>query len=199
MRYLTFFVLLLLVSQSGWASKDYQGHWDNRDKIIWTNRSGDCWKNRTWKEGLALEQCDPDLIKKETVVAKAHQVTRPAVEPTQPMPSRVVLHGVHFDYDKSNIRGQDRPILDEAVSILKGHPEISVMIEGHTDSRGTDSYNHGLGQRRADSVGDYLSGHGVSGSSVRGTRSFGESQPVGDNNTESGRAQNRRVEFDVKQ
>jgi OOP family OmpA-OmpF porin len=63
-----------------------------------------------------------------------------------------VLRGVNFDFDKSDIRSDGRPVLDEAIRVLQAEPGISVSVEGHTDSMGTDAYNQGLSERRADSV-----------------------------------------------
>ena len=67
---------------------------------------------------------------------------------------------------------------------------------GHTDSTGSDAYNQGLSERRARSVADYLSSHGVQSARI-GTRGFGETQPVASNETEEGRAANRRVEIKI--
>jgi len=82
------------------------------------------------------------------------------------------------------------------VSTLKDNTTVSVAVEGHTDSVGTDAYNQRLSQRRAASVREYLVAHGVSASrlSVAG---FGEAKPVASNTTADGRAQNRRVELRV--
>jgi outer membrane protein OmpA-like peptidoglycan-associated protein len=111
---------------------------------------------------------------------------------------KIVLRGVHFDFDKANIRSDSVPILREAASTLKENPSISVIVEGHTDSVGSDAYNLKLSHRRADAVRNYLVAHGVSASRIR-TEGYGESQPVASNETADGRAQNRRVELLPKQ
>jgi len=121
----------------------------------------------------------------------------PVAAPTPPPKKKIVLRSVHFDFDKSNIRKDAVPVLDEAVSILKEEGTIGVIVEGHTDSRGTDAYNMKLSQRRAESVKKYLVDHGVAASRLR-TEGFGESKPVASNNTDDGRAQNRRVELHVE-
>ena len=113
-----------------------------------------------------------------------------------PVRRKIVLRGVHFDFDKSNIRSDARPILDEAIHILKDEPEIRVSVEGHTDSMGTEAYNQRLSERRARSVVDYLVAGGISRSRLDPV-GFGESDPVASNATEEGRAQNRRVELKV--
>jgi OOP family OmpA-OmpF porin len=103
---------------------------------------------------------------------------------------------VHFDFDKSNIRPDMRPILDEAANLIK-QEEGDLQLEGHTDSIGTEEYNMGLGRRRANSVKQYLIDKGVDGNRLD-TKSFGESQPKYTNETAEGRALNRRVELHFK-
>jgi outer membrane protein OmpA-like peptidoglycan-associated protein len=120
----------------------------------------------------------------------------PPPAPAAPMKKRIILRGVNFDFDKSNIRADARPVLDEAIDTLKEYGDIRVSVEGHTDSRGTDAYNQGLSIRRANSVADYLEDGGISRSRME-ISGFGESRPVASNDTDDGRAQNRRVELNV--
>jgi outer membrane protein OmpA-like peptidoglycan-associated protein len=117
-----------------------------------------------------------------------------AAPPPPPVKKKIVLRSVHFDFDKSNIRKDARPVLDEAVNVLQHEGEVTVIAEGHTDSKGTDEYNLKLSRRRAQAVRDYLVSHGIAASRIR-TEGFGESKPVASNDTEDGRAQNRRVEL----
>ena len=131
------------------------------------------------------------------VVAEAPPPPPPA-PPAPPMKKKLILRGVNFDFDKSNIRSDAKPILDEAVSTLNEEHSVSVSVEGHTDSRGTDAYNQKLSERRAKAVADYLSGHGVDGSRLS-TVGYGESRPVATNDTDAGRAENRRVELRVQE
>jgi outer membrane protein OmpA-like peptidoglycan-associated protein len=114
-----------------------------------------------------------------------------------PTSKKIVLRGVNFDFDKSTLRADAIPILDEAARTLTAESTLLVSVEGHTDSRGTDAYNESLSQRRANTVRKYLADHGVDASrlSVVG---HGESKPVASNDTDDGRAQNRRVELLVK-
>jgi outer membrane protein OmpA-like peptidoglycan-associated protein len=120
----------------------------------------------------------------------------PPPPPAAPVKKKIILRGVNFDFDKSNIRPDARPVLDEAIRTLKEYGDIRVSVEGHTDSRGTDAYNQGLSMRRANSVADYLASGGISRSRME-IRGFGESKPVASNETDDGRAQNRRVELHV--
>src|SRR5512134_2472377 len=116
--------------------------------------------------------------------------------PPEPVEERIVLRGVNFDFDKSDIRPDAAVILDEAASILNANPGRSVSVAGHTDSVGTDAYNQGLSERRAASVKDYLVGQGVDASRLS-TSGFGESNPIASNDTADGRALNRRVELNL--
>jgi outer membrane protein OmpA-like peptidoglycan-associated protein len=122
----------------------------------------------------------------------------PTPEPT-PEPvvkRRIVLRGVNFDFDRADIRPDSRPILDQAVEILRENPGVLVVAEGHTDAMGTDEYNLVLSIRRAEAVFRYLVNRGIAPERVR-VEGFGESRPVASNDTEIGRAQNRRVELRV--
>ncbi len=122
----------------------------------------------------------------------------PAPEPPPPPveKKRIVLRGVHFDFDRSEIRPDSRPVLDQAVAILSEEREVLVVIEGHTDAMGTDEYNQRLSIRRAEAVYRYLVNRGIAPERLR-VEGYGESRPVADNETDSGRAQNRRVELRV--
>ena len=111
---------------------------------------------------------------------------------------RIVLRGVNFDFDKATIRSDGKPVLDEAIRTLKEESGISVAVEGHTDSVGSDAYNQGLSERRADAVADYLADGGIARRRMS-TVGFGEAKPVASNGTEDGRAQNRRVEFRINE
>jgi outer membrane protein OmpA-like peptidoglycan-associated protein len=101
---------------------------------------------------------------------------------------------IYFDFDKATIKPISFPLLNEVAQALKDNPQIRVRIEGHTDSRGNDAYNMNLSQRRAESVKTYLVGQSVAADRMQ-PQGFGETQPIADNRTEQGRAQNRRVEF----
>jgi len=120
----------------------------------------------------------------------------PPPPPAPPVKKRIVLRGVHFDFDKATIRPDARPVLDEAVRILTEEGMVAVVAEGHTDAIGSDAYNQGLSERRADAVRRYLINGGIRPERIR-TEGFGESRPVASNETEEGRAQNRRVELQV--
>jgi OOP family OmpA-OmpF porin len=116
--------------------------------------------------------------------------------PAEVVQERIVLRGVNFDFDKSEVRPDAAVVLDEVVSILSGKPDVEVRVEGHTDSTGPEAYNQGLSERRADSVLRYLVQKGI-GEARLTSVGFGESNPIATNDTREGRALNRRVELQV--
>ena len=119
------------------------------------------------------------------------EVERQGDELVLTMPS-----GITFAFDRYDIEPQFRPTLNEIAETLSAYPQTMIDIYGHTDSTGTDAYNQTLSENRAQSVANYLSTRGVQ--RVRmATQGFGESQPIADNSTESGRSANRRVEIRI--
>lgn len=103
---------------------------------------------------------------------------------------------VHFDYDQSDIRGEDRATLDAKVPVLQANPGVMIRIAGHTDERGSDEYNLALGQRRAAAAKRYLVEHGIADGRIE-TISYGEERPVSQGADEAAFAQNRRAEFEI--
>jgi OOP family OmpA-OmpF porin len=106
----------------------------------------------------------------------------------------IELEGVHFDFDKATLRPEGKSVLNQAAALLDKHESVVVEVAGHTDSKGSEEYNQGLSKRRANTVRDYLTGKGVKASRLS-ARGYGESRPVASNDTEEGRAENRRVEL----
>jgi peptidoglycan-associated lipoprotein len=99
---------------------------------------------------------------------------------------------VFFDFDRSNIRPDQRPVLDRQASWLQQYPQNVVTVEGHADERGTREYNLALGQRRASAARDVLVAGGVAGSRIQ-TISYGKDRPAALGSNEEAWAQNRRA------
>jgi len=118
----------------------------------------------------------------------------PAPPPPDPCKGRIVLRGVTFAFDSAEITGASMATLDVAADTLRECPNVRTEVDGYTDSIGSEAYNQGLSQRRAESVKSYLTSHDISADRLE-ARGFGESNPVADNGTEDGRAMNRRVEL----
>ncbi|NKB87774.1 MAG: OmpA family protein [Acidobacteria bacterium] len=103
-----------------------------------------------------------------------------------------VTRGIYFDVDSDVLRPESTPTLTEMVETLADHPEIALIIEGHTDSTGEDAHNLELSQRRAESVVRYLTDNGIDESRLQ-AMGKGAGDPVADNETAAGRQENRRV------
>lgn len=113
-----------------------------------------------------------------------------------PLPAPFAFQKVYFDFDHADLNSPARKTLDDTVEVLQGHQDLSLSLQGFTDSVGTDDYNLALSQRRAVAVRDYLVSHGISSTRLEPS-GYGESKPDASNDTADGRAQNRRVEFVV--
>lgn len=100
---------------------------------------------------------------------------------------------VNFDFDRSEVKPEYYSEIEEVADFMEQYPDVVIELEGHTDSRGTEEYNRGLSDRRAAAVRQVMIDRfNVQGSRVS-SRGFGEAQPVATNDTDAGRAQNRRV------
>ena len=104
--------------------------------------------------------------------------------------------GLLFATNKNDLNAASKSSLAQFAQSLKANPETEVLIEGHTDSTGNDNINIPLSQRRAESVANYLQSQGIPTSRLI-TKGYGSSQPIADNSTKTGQAQNRRVEVAI--
>lgn len=103
---------------------------------------------------------------------------------------------VNFDFNSATLTSTAKANLDKLITVLKNNPDTNINIYGYTDSVGSDSYNLTLSAKRADAVKAYLTSKGVSSSRLF-TQGMGEANPVASNDTDAGRAKNRRVEFAI--
>lgn len=109
----------------------------------------------------------------------------------------MILDKVHFETAKATILPESHDILNEVADTLEENPEITLLrVEGHTDSRGRRAYNQQLSQDRADSVRDFLVERGIDADRLTAV-GYGMDEPIAENETEEGRAENRRVEFTI--
>ena len=102
--------------------------------------------------------------------------------------------GISFDFNSAAVKPEFRPVLDQVAQTLASYQSTFVDISGHTDSIGSDAVNQRLSEQRAKAVADYLGYQGVNAARVA-TRGFGKTYPIASNDTEQGRAENRRVEI----
>tara|TARA_R110002072_G_scaffold100188_2_gene220581 strand:- start:9193 stop:10029 length:837 start_codon:yes stop_codon:yes gene_type:complete len=105
-----------------------------------------------------------------------------------------VFEPVFFDFDESAIRTDHKEFLDRLIKVVKGHSDLRVKVTGHTDADGSDNYNDGLSQRRAQAIIDYFVEHGLKADRL--VFDFkGEKMPLDSNDTKEGKQRNRRVDF----
>ncbi len=200
-------------------------HWTSPSGSVWKNASGECWSS-SFSSGDATPDCGGVMMKKMEKMEKMEETTMAAAPDldidgdgvpnsddicwTTPVGVKVdvygckavvseimvSLQGVHFASDSAALTSQAKSILDSSLAAINANSGSQLSIEGHADSRMSDSYNQALSQRRAQSVVDYLMSHGVSSSRLNPI-GMGEGNPVASNDTKEGRAQNRRVEIIV--
>lgn len=104
---------------------------------------------------------------------------------------------IYFEYDSSALLPEARELLKRKAEFLAANPHISIVIEGHTDERGTPEYNIALGERRAESVRTFLEGLGVTASRMS-TVSYGEEKPIDPGHNEAAWAKNRRAHIEIR-
>jgi OOP family OmpA-OmpF porin len=152
-----------------------------------TDGSGVNVRTSGYTDEKGAEACAPEAV----------AVVEPAPVPTPVSETMTLSAAALFEFDSAKFV-RDQPQLNEFADRVKGLTTVeSVSVVGHTDSVGTDAYNQGLSERRADAVKTYLVERGVDGNIISAS-GMGESQPVADNATKEGRAENRRVEVTFK-
>jgi OOP family OmpA-OmpF porin len=183
------------------AAQTKDGHWTQGvGGPVWKNSTGLCWKQTSWTPAMAIEECDPDLVRKAAPPVVTPPPARPAAKPApkpKPVAEKVTLAAdVLFDFDKAVLKPAGKSKLDDLAGKVKTINLEVVIAIGHTDSIGSDAYNQKLSVRRAESVKAYLVSKGVEPNRIY-TEGKGEKQPVASNKTKDGRQKNRRVEIEV--
>lgn len=184
-----------------------QSNWHNgSNDLVWKNGTNElCWRDSSWTPATAAPGCDGALAVPASVQVPQASYTPPApaqeLAPTPvlvapPAQKMTYATDTFFDFDKSVLKPKGKEKLDALLGEMQSMRLDVIIIVGHTDSLGSDAYNEKLSLRRSEAVGAYLVSHGVDKSRVS-TKGMGESQPVADNKTKDGRAQNRRVEIEV--
>jgi peptidoglycan-associated lipoprotein len=123
--------------------------------------------------------------------------TLPALPAPREYVENPALTEIHFDFDRYDIRPQDKERLAQNAEWLRAHTGVLLLVEGHADERGTNDYNLALGERRANAARDYLASLGIAGSRVT-TISYGEERPLCTERDEGCWVKNRRARFLVK-
>ena len=141
-----------------------------------------CWVHGAEAQQVAVVE---ELVEEPVVVAEPAEAVRVELD-------------VKFDFDKAQVKQESYGDIKALADFMNQYPQTSTVVEGHTDSVGSDAYNQGLSERRASAVRDVLvNQYGVAPARVQAA-GYGESRPVADNATDAGRAINRRVEAEVE-
>jgi len=139
---------------------------------------------------VLYDEVQPAPVVEEVVVV---EVPKPEIVVVK----EVITFNLLFDFDKSNIKDEMIPVLEEVKEILNNDKDTEFVLSGHTDSIGTETYNQGLSERRAASVQKWLTDNGVAASQLEAV-GYGETRPKYNNDTKEGRKLNRRVELQSK-
>jgi len=154
---------------------------------------------------LFTASCAKKVVKSELAVTedeaaaaeKARQQASEMMREKMAARNMFINEDIYFDFDKSNLLLLAQDVLRRKAEWLWSNPEISVIIEGHCDERGTNEYNLALGDRRAESARSFLVDLGIASSRLT-TISYGEERPVDSGHNEEAWAKNRRAHFTIE-
>lgn len=174
-----------------------QTRWEeDQQEVLSDKRADERLDARTQEADLARSEAEMARSEADIARQQAAEMAQQLADLNAKMTDRgmvITLGDLLFDTGKATLKGGATTHLAKLASFLNKYQDRTVMIEGHTDSVGSEDYNAGLSQRRADSVKSYLVGQGVSATRIN-TYGKGESSPVSSNDSASGRQLNRRVE-----
>jgi OmpA-OmpF porin, OOP family len=206
MKHLNKLSALILMAVLATAAGAQEIHnWRSASGDVWKNAAGECWRDASWTPATAAAGCDGALAiaPKAAEPAMAPKAVEPAPMAPKPAPAPVAAASkvtyaadAFFDFDKSVLKAEGKAKLDDLVGKVKAINLEVIIAVGHTDATGPDGYNQKLSVARSEAVKAYLVSKGIEKSRVY-TEGKGETQPVADNKTKEGRAQNRRVEIEV--
>ena len=187
-----------LASLKGCPDTDGDGVTDKDDKCPDTPKG-----YKVDANGCPLDQDKDGVIDEDddcpTVAGPKENKGCPVVEKTteEVVTPEMTVEPVYFDYDKSNILKVEKAKIDKLIKLLKSNNSYQVNLTGNTDDKGTEEYNMKLSERRIDSVVKAITSGGVKAVRISKEKPLGETKPAATNDTEEGRALNRRVEFEV--
>ena len=145
----------------------------------------------------AAERTQQKKLARQRAIEEQRLKEKQAVREKMAARNMFINEDIHFDFDKYNLLPVAQQILKKKADWLWNNPDVSVIIEGHCDERGTNEYNLALGDRRAESARTYLINLGIAGSRLT-TISYGEERPVDSGHNEVAWAKNRRAHFTIE-
>ena len=170
-----------------------------RVTFIPVDEDGDYVASLLKNEDYLLTIKGEDIVYQSTYVAAKDSITAPVIKlemEVQPIEvgMHYRLHNIYFAFNSADILSSSQKVLDEFIVFLNDHPTMTISIEGHTDNVGSDEFNLILSENRAKAVYNYLVNNGIDANRLQ-YKGFGETSPIATNETEEGRAMNRRTEF----
>lgn len=143
--------------------------------------------------GCDTSQCSIKIIQEEAF-KQALILTPDAIKAELDKAGKITLDGIYFDFDKATLKAKSRKAILSAVALMQRYADLELSIHGYTDSKGNDDYNRKLSLNRAKAVMEAMIQQGVAAKRLS-YKGHGEDEPVASNDTDEGRAQNRRVEL----
>ncbi len=183
------------------VNREYTGGWDDPERRPWFYLSASSPDERVFVSLFIIGSYQGPRVVLSVVEPKEMKtglITAEMMEAQIAQTGKVVIYSIYFDFDKADIKPESKPTIEEIAKLLKKNPTLKLYVVGHTDNIGTLEYNLSLSEKRAQAVvKELVEKYGISKDRLRAF-GVGPLSPVGTNETEDGRAKNRRVEL-VKQ
>jgi OmpA-OmpF porin, OOP family len=192
-------VMLLATAALATAASAQVNNWVSADGTVWKNGTNEfCWRSASWTPATAAVGCDGAIV---AAAAAPAPVAKPAPAPAAVAPAAAPAKVTYaadafFGFDKAVILPAGKVKLDDLIAKVKDINLEVIVAVGHTDATGPASYNQALSVKRAGAVKAYLVSKGIDANRIY-SEGKGETSPVADNSTRSGRSKNRRVEIEV--
>jgi OOP family OmpA-OmpF porin len=193
-------VMLLATAALATAASAQVNNWVSADGTVWKNGTNEfCWRSASWTPATAAVGCDGAIVAAVAPAPVAKPAPAPAPAAVAPVaaPAKVTYAAdAFFGFDKAVILPAGKVKLDDLIAKVKDINLEVIVAAGHTDATGPASYNQALSVKRAGAVKAYLVSKGIDANRIY-SEGKGETSPVADNSTRSGRSKNRRVEIEV--
>ena len=194
--------MLLATAALATAASAQVNNWVSADGTVWKNGTNEfCWRSASWTPATAAVGCDGAIVAAAAPAPVAKPAPAPAPAPAAVAPAAAPAKVTYaadafFGFDKAVILPAGKVKLDDLIAKVKDINLEVIVAVGHTDATGPASYNQALSVKRAGAVKAYLVSKGIDANRIY-SEGKGETSPVADNSTRSGRSKNRRVEIEV--